>query len=113
MYMKAVKPFSDRYWSEAETLAPADARRVQDDALRKQVAYLAARSGFYQAKFAEHGVDPAAIRGVADLDGLPFTEKYELRDSLMAAPPLGAHVAAADEEIVQIQASSGTTGSPS
>jgi len=27
MYMKAVKPFSDRYWSEAETLAPADARR--------------------------------------------------------------------------------------
>ena len=113
MYMKAVKPFSDRYWSEAETLAPADARRVQDDALRKQVAYLAARSGFYQAKFAEHGVNPAAIRGVADLDGLPFTEKYELRDSLMAAPPLGAHVAAADEEIVQIQASSGTTGSPS
>ena len=31
----------------------------------------------------------------------------------MSSPPLGAHVAAADQEIVQIQASSGTTGSPS
>ncbi|HZZ52192.1 MAG TPA: phenylacetate--CoA ligase family protein [Pseudonocardia sp.] len=108
-----VRPHSDAHWSEAETLAPARARALQDERLREQVEYLARRSRFYQAKFAEHGIDLTSIRTVDDLDGLPFTEKQELRDSLTEAPPLGRHIAAADGEIVQIQASSGTTGSPS
>jgi phenylacetate-CoA ligase len=89
------------------------ARRLQDERLREQMADLGARSRYYQQKFSEHGVDHAAVRTVEDLDGLPFTEKQELRDSLADAPPLGRHVAAAGDEIVQIQASSGTTGSPS
>ncbi|HEX2316469.1 MAG TPA: AMP-binding protein [Thermomonospora sp.] len=113
MHASPVRPFSSDHWSEAETLPPAAARRVQDERLSEQVAYLAEHSAFYRAKFAEHGVDPGAVRTVDDLDGLPFTEKRELRDSLAAAPPLGTHVAAAEHEIVQIQASSGTTGSPS
>ncbi|MEV4152931.1 AMP-binding protein [Nocardia salmonicida] len=106
-------PFSAQYWSAVETLSATQSRRVQDERLREQLAYLAANSAFYQAKFAEHGVDVGKIETVADLADLPFTEKQELRDSLAAAPPLGAHVAAADADIVQIQASSGTTGSPS
>lgn len=106
-------PFSADHWSAIETASPADARAVQDEHLREQLAYLAAHSAFYRAKFAEHGVDPAKVRTVDDLAVLPFTEKQELRDSLAASPPLGAHVAAADADIVQIQASSGTTGSPS
>jgi phenylacetate-CoA ligase len=113
MYVQAATPFSDAHWSEAETLAPAQARRLQNQRLSEQMEYLARRSTFYQAKFAEHGVDPASVRTVDDLDGLPFTEKQELRDSLAEAPPLGHHVAASPDEIVQIQASSGTTGSPS
>ncbi|ONF73865.1 phenylacetate--CoA ligase family protein [Amycolatopsis keratiniphila] len=106
----AVAPFSARHWSAVETLSPAAARAVQDERLREQVAYLAAHSAFYQAKL---GADLAKIRTVEDLAGLPFTEKQELRDSLAAAPPLGTHVAAEMSEVVQIQASSGTTGSPS
>ncbi|MGM7648763.1 phenylacetate--CoA ligase family protein [Nocardia sp. JW2] len=106
-------PFSARYWSAVETLSAQEARRVQDERLREQLAYLATHSAFYQAKFAEHGVDVDKIETVDDLAGLPFTEKQELRDSLASAPPLGTHVAASDADIVQIQASSGTTGSPS
>ncbi|AHH17493.1 phenylacetate-coenzyme A ligase [Nocardia nova SH22a] len=106
-------PFSESWWSEIEGASPADAAAVQNERLREQMEYLAARSDFYRAKFAEHGVAPAKVRTVADLAGLPFTEKQELRDSLAQTPPLGSHVAAAREEIVQIQASSGTTGSPS
>ncbi|MEU6561560.1 phenylacetate--CoA ligase family protein [Nocardia nova] len=106
-------PFSESWWSEIEGASPADAAAVQNERLREQMEYLAARSDFYRAKFAEHGVDPAKVRTVADLAGLPFTEKQELRDSLAQTPPLGSHAAAAREEIVQIQASSGTTGSPS
>ncbi|MFF0454799.1 MULTISPECIES: phenylacetate--CoA ligase family protein [Nocardia] len=106
-------PFSESWWSEIEGASPADAAAIQDERLREQIAYLAARSDFYRAKFAEHKVDPEKVRTVADLAGLPFTEKQELRDSLARTPPLGAHVAAAPSQIVQIQASSGTTGSPS
>jgi phenylacetate-coenzyme A ligase PaaK-like adenylate-forming protein len=113
MTVQANKPFSGSQWSEIESLAVRDARRLQDERLREQMAYLAARSTFYQVKFAEHGVDPGAVQSVDDLAGLPFTEKQELRESLAAFPPLGSHIAAAADEIVRIQASSGTSGSPS
>ncbi|MDA3644237.1 AMP-binding protein [Saccharopolyspora indica] len=109
----AAAPFSANYWSAVETLSPAEARAVQDERLREQLDHLAAHSEFYRAKFAEHGVDVAKVRTVDDLADLPFTEKQELRDSLATAPPLGAHVAADAADIVQVQASSGTTGSPS
>jgi phenylacetate-CoA ligase len=106
-----MRPFSDTLWNEIEAAPPAEARRVQDERLREQVAYLADRSTFYRDKI---GADVlAGVRTVDDLADLPFTEKQELRDSLAAHPPLGNHVAAAGDEIVQIQASSGTTGSPS
>ncbi|MGW0287928.1 phenylacetate--CoA ligase family protein [Streptomyces sp. NPDC003236] len=109
----AVAPFSEKYWSSVETLSTAEARAVQDERLREQMAHLAANSEFYREKFSKNNVDVAKIRTVDDLAGLPFTEKQELRESLADSPPLGAHVAVAASEIVQIQASSGTTGSPS
>ncbi|GAB3681471.1 phenylacetate--CoA ligase family protein [Saccharopolyspora tripterygii] len=109
----AAAPFSAQYWSEVETFSPAQARAIQDERLREQLAYLAANSAFYQDKFTEHKVEAAKIRTVDDLAELPFTEKQELRDSLASSPPLGTHVAADAADIVQVQASSGTTGSPS
>ncbi|MDQ0382476.1 phenylacetate--CoA ligase family protein [Amycolatopsis thermophila] len=99
-------PYSANHWSAIESARPGEARAVQDARLREQMAYLVERSAFYRAKFAEAGVDPAKVRTVEDLAGLPFTEKQELRDSLAASPPLGSHVAAAPGEIVQMQASS-------
>jgi phenylacetate-CoA ligase len=109
----SVAPFSDTCWSEVETLSVADTRPLQDARLREQVAHLNTNSAFYQQKFAQHGVDPDNIRTVDDLQNLPFTEKQELRDSLAAMPPLGSHLAVDMSDVVQIQASSGTTGSPS
>ncbi|MFF1691933.1 MULTISPECIES: phenylacetate--CoA ligase family protein [unclassified Streptomyces] len=109
----AVAPFSEKYWSSVETLSAAEARAVQDERLREQIAHLAANSAFYREKFSKNNIDVMKIRTVDDLAGLPFTEKQELRDSLADSPPLGAHVAVDASDIVQIQASSGTTGSPS
>lgn len=100
-------PFSDvesRPWGELQAM--------QLQRLRRQLDYLAAQSTFYQRKLAAAGVDSTAIRGLDDLQRIPFTTKQELRDSLKAAPLLGLHRAASPAEIVQIQASSGTTGSP-
>ncbi|MFJ4031355.1 phenylacetate--CoA ligase family protein [Streptomyces griseoluteus] len=109
----AIAPFSDKYWSSIEAISTREARAVQDERLREQIAHLAANSAFYREKFSQHHVDVTRVRTVEDLAGLPFTEKYELRDSLVEHPPLGAHVAVDAGDIVQIQASSGTTGSPS
>ncbi|MFF0712227.1 phenylacetate--CoA ligase family protein [Streptomyces bauhiniae] len=109
----AVAPFSEKYWSSIEAISTKEARAVQDERLREQIAHLAAGSAFYREKFAHHNVDVTKVRTVEDLAHLPFTEKQELRDSLVNHPPLGAHVAVDAGDIVQIQASSGTTGSPS
>jgi len=106
-------PFSDSWWNEIEGFAPAESQHIQNRHLIEQLNYLAERSDFYKQKFAEKDIDISKVRTVEHLADLPFTEKQELRDSLTAHPPLGAHVAAGHADIVQIQASSGTTGSPS
>jgi phenylacetate-CoA ligase len=99
-------------FSAVET-EPWDAlQRRQEHLLREQLAYLGAHSDFYRARMQAAGIDLAAIRTPSDLARLPFTYKQELRDSLAAAPLLGLHRAAPMSEIVQIQASSGTTGHP-
>lgn len=100
-------------FSGVETAAPAEIRRLQEQRLRRQLDYLAARSNFYRRRFREANVDVSRIRTIEDLACVPFTTKQELRDSLAAMPPLGEHLAASVEDVVQIQASSGTTGSPS
>lgn len=64
-------------------------------------------SSFYKQKFKAAGVDAAAVQGPADIAGIPFTTKEELRE----AYPLNIQ-AVADEEVVRIHSSSGTTGKP-
>ncbi|KPQ08279.1 MAG: phenylacetate-CoA ligase [Rhodobacteraceae bacterium HLUCCA12] len=98
-------------WNTNEGLARTALRRLQDRALRRQLGRLAQDSPFYQDKFA--GIDLGAIRGIGDLPRLPFTVKTELRESLHAAPPFGRHLGVPIAAVVQMQASSGTTGSPS
>ncbi|MES2248059.1 MAG: phenylacetate--CoA ligase family protein [Pseudomonadota bacterium] len=99
-------------FSRIETLPLSELTALQQRAIVQQMAYLESASPFYQSKLAASGVAFDSVRSIADLQRLPFTTKQELRDSLRAAPPLGLHRAAAEAQIVQIQASSGTTGSP-
>jgi phenylacetate-CoA ligase len=96
-----------------ERLPWAEVMALQNQRLAGQMAYLEKNSPFYRRKLAEAGLRFDAIRGQEDLARVPFTAKQELRDSLKAAAPLGLHRAAPMRDIVQIQASSGTTGSPS
>lgn len=100
-------------FSGVETAPQAAIRGLQKQRLRRQLDYLNARSLFYRRRFREAGIDVERIRSIEDLARIPFTTKQELRDSLAARPPLGEHLAAPMDDVVQIQASSGTTGSPS
>jgi phenylacetate-CoA ligase len=101
-----------RFFNDIEGAPWTEVLRVKEEKFLTQLRYVAEASELYRRKFAEAGVDVAAIRHLADIERLPFTEKSELRASLAASPPLGFHRAAPMERIVQIQASSGTTGSP-
>ena len=96
-------------YDEIELLPRPELEALHRDLFAEQFGYVMAHSEFYRRKFG------AAARGVSTLDqlvDLPFTTKDEVRESLLARPPLGLHAAAPLEEIVQIQSSSGTTGMP-
>jgi len=101
------------FFSPVEGLDDAAIRLLQQARLRRQVDTLWQRSTFYRRKLAAAGLTPESIRTLEDLQRVPFTTKQELRDSLKAAPPFGEHLAAPLADVIQMQASSGTTGSPS
>jgi len=101
------------FLSPVEALDERAVRQLQQARLRRQVDHLWAHSPFYQRKFRAAGLAPDALRTIEDLQRVPFTTKQELRDSLRAAPPFGEHLAVPLADVVQMQASSGTTGSPS
>jgi len=99
---------------EIETLAWEEQLAVDDASHRAQLAYVFARSPFYRAKLVAAGCAMAAdAGGLADLAGLPLTEKRELRETVTPENPFGTHLCAAPEEIVRIHSTSGTTGTPS
>ena len=80
-------------------------QRLQDMALRQNVAHVAAHSPFYRQKFAECGVAPQDIRRASDLPALGFFTY----PSDLAADPY-QFLAVPRPEIVYAMASSGTTG---
>jgi phenylacetate-CoA ligase len=96
-----------------ETMELAEVRTLQQAKLTKQLDYLYARSPFYQDKFREAGLRREHFRSLAHLAHFPFTTKQELRDSQLACPPLGRHMAASMTDVVRIHSSTGTTGRPS
>ena len=101
------------YWNEEmETLSPERYHEVQEKALLKQLAYVWDKSKFYQKKFGEAGAELPDIKNLEDLNKLPFTEKAELRESQLEAPPLGTHMACHPEKVKRIYSTSGTTGRP-
>ncbi len=104
---------AERFWHEIEGRPWAEVQAIQEARLRRQVAYLEGSSEFYRTKLRAAGVGFDKIRTTADLARVPFTLKTELRDSLAQCPPLGFHLAAPMSRVIQIQASSGTTGNPS
>jgi phenylacetate-CoA ligase len=104
----------ERYWNrELETMPAEELRSMQGAKLNAQLRRLAEQSPFYARKWAEAAFDPERVWSVDDLRDAPFTEKQELRESQVAAPPLGEHAAAPLRDVIRVHSSSGTTGRPS
>lgn len=99
--------------ADIEGLPLAKIRRIQNERLATQMAYLWGHSAFYQDKLARAGLDRESVTTVDDLINVPFTVKDEMRRSIASNPPLGDHLAATLADVVQFHASTGTTGRPS
>jgi phenylacetate-CoA ligase len=93
-------------WNEAvETMPRDELRALQGERLQQLIFRVRDQSPFYRRHFQQYGVDAENIRSVDDLTNLPFTVKGDLRDNY----PFGM-LAVPREEVVRVQASSGTRG---
>lgn len=95
------------YQPELETMDREAIAALQLDKLKRQVAYVYEHVAWYRKRMDEMGVRPEDIRTLADIRLLPFTDKSVLRDTFpygLFATPL--------EEVIELHASSGTTGKP-
>ncbi len=93
--------------SEFETVAPADARRLQARLWEAQWEHVRANSVFYREKFGHEAQRTVALEAIGSL---PFTEKDELRRSQETFYPFGDYIACAEESVVRLHRTSGTTG---
>jgi phenylacetate-CoA ligase len=99
---------ADIYWNKKiETASRNDLNKLQLKLLKIQVKYCYENSDFYRTKFKKAGVTPDDIKTLEDSQKIPFTVKNDLRDNYpfgMVTVPLA--------DIVELHASSGTTGNP-
>lgn len=90
---------------EAETMPVEKLRQLQLERLKALVKRVYEKVPLYRQKFEQAGVSPDSLDSLKDLQKFPFTYKDDLRQSFpfkMFAVPL--------RDIVEIHASSGTTG---
>lgn len=93
-------------WNETkECMSRDELADLQSKRLVKVVNRVYHNVEYYRKKMQEAGIEPGDIRGIEDIDKLPYTTKDDLRDTY----PFGLF-AAPQSEIVRIHASSGTTG---
>jgi phenylacetate-CoA ligase len=98
----------ETYWTrKIETMPTQELKKLQLQELKALVKHCYENSVFYRKKFDSAGLKPESIRSLDDLTKIPFTAKSDLKDNY----PFGM-VAAKSDEIVEIHASSGTTGNP-
>ena len=84
-------------------------REWQDERLRALLRELDSNL-FYRDKFNAAGFTKAEVRGVSDLDGLPFTTKGELAAEQLAHPPYGRLLTYPLAHYRYLHQTSGTTG---
>jgi len=93
--------------SAPDYLPESALQRLQLGRLQAVVAHAYENVPLFRSRMEARGLNPDAIRGLEDLQNLPFTVKDDLRESY----PFGLF-ATPMSEVVRLHASSGTTGKP-
>lgn len=92
--------------NDIEFQPEAEIKSYQEELLRRDMGYLAARSPYYRRLFRSYGIRPERIRRLEDLKLIPFTEKKDLQlynEDFRCCPK---------EDIVDYITTSGTLGDP-
>ena len=93
-------------WNETKECMSADEKlTLQSVRLVKLVDRVYHNVEFYRKRMQSVGLEPGDIRGIEDINKLPYTTKLDLRDNY----PFGLFAVPRDQ-IVRVHASSGTTG---
>lgn len=89
---------------------------IQTEKLTRLVRECASSNPFYQAKFAEAGLDPERIESQIGspeaLRRLPLTTKADLVEDQRLNPPYGTNLTYPIDRYVRLHQTSGTTGEP-
>ncbi|HAK97474.1 MAG TPA: phenylacetate--CoA ligase [Planctomycetes bacterium] len=95
-------------WNEkVECMHRGAMQELQSRRLVELVRYVHERNPAYRQKLEAAGVAPARIKGIGDIGDLPFTVKYDMRDTY----PFGLF-SRPIKEVSEIHVSSGTSGTP-
>lgn len=98
--------WTERYFDQQkECMSRDEMTALQSERLVKQVKNVYENVAFYNRKMKELGVEPGDIKGVEDINKLPFTTKEDLRDNY----PFGL-LAVPKSKVARVQGTSGTTG---
>jgi phenylacetate-CoA ligase len=99
------------YWNpKTEVLDRGRIEALQLAKLRRQCEWAAARSPWYQRRFAAEGFDPAQLRALSDLRRLPLLTRDDWMASQEALPPYGEIPTIGGEGAIRVHTTSGTTG---
>lgn len=90
----------------------AEIRKMQDALVARQIELCARGHEYYRRSWAEHGIDPASVRTIDDLQRLPLTPKQDLMADPEAfrlqCPDLPLH----ERALWEVNYTTGTTSEP-
>lgn len=104
-----------RYWDEErETLDPEKRAELILQRIRHQLGYVYRRLPFYRRLYDAHGLKPDDVCSLADFtERVPIVTKKMLVEDQTEYPPFGSYAGdLAEDEIIRIHGSSGTSGVP-
>ena len=99
---------TEKLWdNKIESMPLKDLKELQLKRLRKLIDYIYKNNRFYRDRLKEAKIESDKIKSLKDLEKIPFLTKQDLRKFY----PFGL-VCSDVDDIVEVHASSGTTGKP-
>ena len=94
-------------WDKIEAMPNDELKKLQLKRFKELVNHVYSNNKYYKQKLNETGIKPADIKSMKDIEKIPFLTKDDLREYY----PFGL-VCTEIDDIVEVHASSGTTGKP-
>jgi phenylacetate-CoA ligase len=98
---------TDLWDPKIESMKPAELEKLQIKRFKQLIKHVYENNAFYKKRLQKVNVTPTSIKSMKDLEIIPFLTKQDLREYY----PFGL-VCTELDDIVEVHASSGTTGKP-